>query len=437
VVNLKKPEEKKVNVEVSKTFAEYLKEVARHSGVTEQEALESIATSRLPIYIVEETVSTGQALLKVINTISSLGTVAEGKTPETPKQIKLYRQLADEFGPVSSGVDGTHAFVVSCGFDTTIDDPDNKVMKRNKEAVDMLNGVIFQDYYVRGLDSILKRMYFPSLIDGFSAAEIVYEEEMLFEQYVTNKTEVRTMTGEKTYDYEIADEINWTEHKGIQRLKIIENAVNRLVEIRDPKSFLVKYWILDKGTENETYLLPQQLLIIPHAPKGLHLKGISLVKSVAVIALLLNEVMKAIGINFRRWGNKRYFFIMGSEDRPWSPVHSRNFLKDTKEMVEKNRMGIPVPAGFDYKQIGGEIFQGRDVIDTMLGMIASGMKYPKEFQESPRTQASDKSWLAWLVHIGDLQRDLKRIIENYLWGPHLWCKFGTTTRTTTGRCGTC
>jgi len=48
--------------------------------------------------------------------------------------------------------------------------------------------------------------------------------------------------------------------------------------------------------------------------------------------------------------------------------------------------------------------------------------------ETGRTQASDKNWRAWLVRIGRLQRQVKRDIEQQLWEPHLWCKYGKTYR---------
>ena len=423
--NTENTEEQHENIEVTRGFGEYLDSI--RGSKSRAEAVEDIVKSGIPIYVVEEGV--GQAELSFVRSLNILGpTIIEGQTPQTVKEMKQYRELAKKFGPVTAGIKWLEAFAVKSGFQTTIEDPEDQTMLRNKDEIDKLDETIYQDRYTVGLDRLINILFHESLVVGFSAAEIVYENEMTFPQYVTDSERITLPTGDITYDYTISPDRDWTSHKGIQRLKFIDDAVNRLTEIRDNKSFEVKYWVLDKGGDNETYLLPEQIFILPNDPEGTNLKGDSEVTPVATVALLLDEIMKAVGVNFKRWGNKRFYFIMGHHDRPWSPAHQANFMKDTKQMVEKNKMGVTVPAGFDYKEIGGEIFEGRDIIDTMLGIIASGMQYPKEFQESPRTQASDKSWLAWLVKVDGAQREVRRAIEHQLWEPHLWCRFGKTYR---------
>jgi len=422
---LSKKKEQEPTVPVSRSFKEYLDAVSKKTGRSNAQVIEDYVSSKLPIFIMEESI--GQTQLKLVNQLTAV--LTGEKKPATVKRIKEYRKLADTFAPVSAGIENTMTFTIGGGFESYVEDPENKVMIRNKEEIDRLNASIYQDYYNRGLDRLFLLQFRPTLIDGFGAAEIVYEEEMKFLDYVTGSEEKTDVSGKIIVDFEVDhDAIKWREHKGIQRLKMIDDAVFRLEPIRDNKSFEVKYWILDKGQETQTFLLPQQLFILNWNVDGTHLIGKGMIGSVAVIAILLQEILNAIGINFRRWGNKRYFLIMGTPERPFSPTHIQNLLKDTKEMVTKNKMAVAAPAGFDYKEIGGEIFEGRDIIDTMLGIIAAGMGFPKEFLESPRTSASDKSWLAWLVKNGKNQRQLKRAVEQQLWEKHLWCLYGKETR---------
>jgi len=93
-------------------------------------------------------------------------------------------------------------------------------------------------------------------------------------------------------------------------------------------------------------------------------------------------------------------------------------------MIKNNWTGIPVPQGFDVKEIGGEVFQGRDILDHFISMIAAGMNYPRDFLEFGRTRAGDKAWLAWQVKYGSAQRQVRRAIEQQLIEKHLWCKVG-------------
>lgn len=424
--NNKKKEDKQT-IEVTGDFKEFLGRMTVKTGLSEAQVLEDYVKSDIPIFIVEETASVGQTKLKMIDQLSAKLT-GEQK-PNNPKMITIFRELADTFAPVHAGIQWTVAFTIGGGFEVNIEDPENKVMLRNKEEINRFNASVYQDYYNKGLDRLIHIQFRPTLTDGFYASEIVYEKEMRFLDYAKNERTKHDNRGEEYKEYDVDhDDIDWRKHKGIQRLKMIPNAVNRLDPIRDTESFEVKYWILDRHSETETYLLPEQLFITNWNVEGTDLIGKGMVKSVATIALMLYEILKAVGVNFKRWGNKRYYLIMGTPEHPYSPTHIANLLKDTKEMVKKNKMAVAAPAGFDYKEIGGEAFSGRDVIDTFLGIIAAGMGFPKEFLESPRTSASDKSWLAWLVKNAENQRQLKRACEQQLWEKHLWCKYGKETR---------
>jgi hypothetical protein len=120
----------------------------------------------------------------------------------------------------------------------------------------------------------------------------------------------------------------------------------------------------------------------------------------------------------------------GTERRPWNKVYRQEFLKAMEKMIANNWVGTPVPWGFDIKEIGGEasIFDGKNILDHLISMIAAGMQYPLDFLESGRTQASDKSWLAWTVRYGRSQNQIRRAMEHQLFETHLRCKFGSTVK---------
>jgi len=91
-------------------------------------------------------------------------------------------------------------------------------------------------------------------------------------------------------------------------------------------------------------------------------------------------------------------------------------------MVEKNKTGIPVPAGFDVKEIGGELFTADSVLDVLLNLICAGMKYPKEFLFGRKE--TENRWIAWNVTYGHRQEKIAEAIRHQLWKRHLWCLYG-------------
>jgi hypothetical protein len=96
-------------------------------------------------------------------------------------------------------------------------------------------------------------------------------------------------------------------------------------------------------------------------------------------------------------------------------------------MTTTGGTGIPVPAGFDIKEIGGEVFEGGLIMDALLTMITAGMRFPRTFLEQGKTQEGDKAWLAWITTYAGYQKHLKRSIEHQLWRRHLQCRLGTIT----------
>jgi len=429
---MSKPEEKPRFVQVSGQFKEYMDHLRGvHPNKTDEQLLEE--AFGYGFFILEEDIPSGQvAIRQFVDTLTMLKPLLAGEKPaESRKAINQYRELATKFFATYAGKEWARAFIGGGGFQVIVDDPENKIMIRNRNEVNRLNADVYQDYYTRGLDKITSIMLSPALVDGASAAEIVYETEMKVDDYITLTTE-RDETNKQILVKAEKGDIKWTKHKGIERLKIIEDAIFRLTPKRDPTSYEIMFWVVDEeenqSPEQWIKLLPEQVFWLSPNREGHELIGPSIMASVASIAYLLDGILSAIGINFQRWGNKRYFFIMGTPERPWSPPAVKSFLTDTKTMVDKNKMGIPVPAGFDYKSIGGEIFEGTDVINYFFSAIATGMLFPRDFMETGRTQASDKNWRAWLVRIGRLQRQVKRDIEQQLWEPHLWCKYGKTYR---------
>jgi len=228
----------KGSIELSESFGQYLSRMSKETGKSQGAIIED--TFRNGIYIIEEAIPEGQATLKFLDIWSSVAPKLAGEPPKsTSAQRKIYRGLAERFGPVTAGIQWAKAFTSGSGFNTVVDDPEDKIKIRNKEQIDKLNGDIYQDYYTRGLDRVLDIMLEDTFVDGFAAAEIVYDGELKFDDYGRVVREFQPDGSVKEH-IEI-DDINWSKHKSVARLKIIENAVERLNPKRDPKSFEVLY----------------------------------------------------------------------------------------------------------------------------------------------------------------------------------------------------
>jgi len=93
-------------------------------------------------------------------------------------------------------------------------------------------------------------------------------------------------------------------------------------------------------------------------------------------------------------------------------------------MVTTGGTGVAVPAGFDIKSIGGEIYEGGAILEKLSSLIANGMKYPLAFQQSA-AQENEQAWIAWIVTYGTDQKLLSNAVESQLWRRHLYCKYGT------------
>jgi hypothetical protein len=355
---------------------------------------------------------------------------------ETPKTTAVYEDLRENFPPVSAGIDYPKSFTSGSGFDVKIDDLEDQHQITMKESIDKFNRAVFMDEHTRGLDLVLDILLDDVFTYGVAAAEIVYtgweEESMIFEQWAIP----RESSEANPAQWEPKDLVDsdWRRLKGIRQLKIIENAYHRLKPYRDPVTWKILYFTIDeekasnKRNAEIKKLLPWQVLWLSWNRRNNKLKGVSTIKSVADTALLLKKILRDIGITFDKWADQKYFFVLGDarSGRTWAPQHVANFSRDVQKMVKDKGTGIPVPAGFDVKSIGGEggIYDGGQIIDQLLTMICTGMKYPKAFLYQENKGDDDKAWLAWLVRYNRDQTQLRRIIEDHLWRRHLYTEHG-------------
>jgi hypothetical protein len=442
--------EKEGNPEIvfHESFDKFLVEQQKRTGKTESALVDELFTKHFKIIEFDETM--GKASL-VFETSKS-GIIGE-PVKINNQTLQEFRNLRENFAPVSAGVEWHRDFTSGGGFLVQIDDPKNAHQIEMRDEVKRLCATVFQDQYVKGLDNILDIMMDIALTDGCAAAEIVYEKEVAFEEYLNATTPIEEVVLDDGKKVKVIlpkpmTDVEWKGLGGITRLKIIEDSYNRLIPYRHPKSGEILYWTLDekssvpnaglsyedivskekKANKVVIKFYPWEILWLSWNQRGTNLKGMSIIQPVYQIAKFVQAIQNAVGKGFNRWANKKYFFVCGTEKRPWAKVYRTEFLKAMEKMIANNWVGIPVPAGFEIKDIGGEqaIFEGKDLLDYLTGMIAAGMQYPREFLEVGKTQASDKAWLAWTVRYGRSQLQIRRAIEHQLWERHLFCKFSTT-----------
>lgn len=420
-------------VELNKDVIESLKYEARTEDIPVDKVIENMLSDGffMTFFDVGESV----VKLKYIDPWSGVQThmdeVGEDGE-ETPANLAVYRRLREEFPPVTAGVDYSKSFTSGSGFDVKIDDPTDQHQQMTRDTINTLNREIFMDDLTIGLKTILDIVIDDTFTDGVGAAEIVYdnwdEEGMKFIDWATPTPNPEK--GSPKWTPKVMEDSDWKKLGGVKQLKIIANSYTRLKPYRDPKTWQILYFTVDEGKEQEegdvVKLLPWQVLWLSWNRRRSSLKGISMIRPVVKTALLLESIMTNLGVSFSRWADKKYFFILGDarSGRSWAPENIRNFLNDFGEMAKNNKSGIPVPAGFDVKTIGGEVYDGGAIIGNLISMICGGMKYPRTFLEQGKTQEGDKAWMAWLVAYGRYQSQLKESIQHQLWKRHLYCKYG-------------
>jgi len=371
---------------------------------------------------------------------------------ETQNNLNIYRRLRENFAPVTAGIDYHKVFTVGSGLSVKVENLNDEHQAEMKKIIETFNAEVFMDDVTIGLDAILDIHVDDAFTDGVGAAEIVYEgwddEGFKFEDFADKiEYDQATIDAAKKakkvlpqYKPREMTPEDWAKLKGIKQLKIVSDAYTRLKPYREATSWNILYYTLDeepnptnKKVEKDIIkLLPWQVFWVSWNRRNNKLKGKSMIKPVADVALLLEKTLKDLGVSIDRWADKKFFFILGDakQGRSWSPQSVRNFLQDMDEMTKKGKSGIPVNAGFDVKSIGGEIYDGGNVVNDLISLICAGMKYPRTFLEmrggGAAGQESDKMWLAWQVMYGRQQAQLKRAVEYQLWRRHLFCKIGPT-----------
>lgn len=440
---LEKQAEEKARAEsqlrIVEDSAQWIKDESDRTGLSVEEVTDNLLQGNIALLEFSET--DGKASLVFKSWTSPMPAVGEIQRLSR-KVITDFRSLRENFAPVAAGIEWHRDFSSGGGFTVQINDPKDSHKKQMKGEIEAFNRNVYQDQLTVGLDNIDDIMMDTALTDGCAAAEIVYDKEVEFMDYVDGfETVIIENEGGKRVAVKVMKpkEPNWhTDFKGgITRLKIIDDAYNRLRPYRHPKSGEILFWTLDekvsvewssKAIKNKNVIKfhPWEIFWLSWNQRGTNLKGMSMIQPVYSVAKFVQAIQKAVGVGFNRWANKKYFFVCGSEKRPWSKPAQKAFLKAMAKMIKFNYVGIPVPPGFKIENIGGEgtVFEGTNLLDYLTGQICAGMQYPREFLEMGKTQGSDKAWLAWTVRYGRNQQQVRRAIEHQLWQRQLWCLHG-------------
>lgn len=430
------PKKKPINIPKPKSFNDWLSEEAERTG-------------KDPAKIVEETFKDGWLTFAVEESTGKIALDASQmfKAQEVPQSTDTWKRLREEFAPVSVCVDYIRDTLLGSGLKVIIKDQDT-FSKDLKEYVEAFLAEVYQDDWKIGIEQLLAILIDDAIVYGAGAAEICYssstDKPILFDDYVENFQTIK-IKGPNNKDREVViyntKEPDWKTMKGISRLKIINDGHKRLKLYRDPQSWLPRYWTLDEAIPTEIYdekgmrlgtlgknksyqqpsavrLLPWQIFWLPLNQRNFGEKGNSMIAPVASLALLLEKIMKAVGEGIHRAGNKKYFIVCGTEKRQWSEPYIRNMIQELKEAAEKNWSTIPVPSGFDVKEIGGTIFEASDVVEYFLKIIAHGMRVPAKVVGLPSNKIDAN------YNYERMRNEVINAIKRQLVIRHIWCEYG-------------
>lgn len=408
--------------------------------------------------VIEETFKDGYLMWSVEESASSGGAVGQTAPiltawamPQDANDVDEHRRLRKEFTPVARAIDYLRAMIMGNNLDVLIDDPEDKNKLELKEELQEFMRTIYQDQYTTSLYSLISIMLDEALTVGCSGSEIRYEEPITFEDYVLSVQAstlpvAKSSTGAKEYLFYKSKEPDWKDLKGILQLKLLKNSAGRMKLYRDPRTWEANYWTLDEIlSSGDTAMAihqvnlkadsgqavkfhPWQVFWLNINRKEFDERGISVIEPVKKTAVLLEKILNSVGEGIYRAGNKKYFIVCGTEKRPWSKPHIRNVMQQIQEMGKRNWTNIPVPYGFDIKDIGGQVFEADAITHTLMEIIAQGMHVPlsvmmpaRQSPEGAKAQ-SDTSFL----EIERMRHEFKQAIEQQLFKKQLWCKHGKT-----------
>lgn len=391
-------------------------------------------------------------------------------TSEKVDDLTECRRLRERFGPIASIVDYVKEIIMGSGYDVMLEDIHDDHQKKVKKEIMEWMKLIYQDVYTVGLKSLLNIIVDNALTDGFAAAEIVYSGENgdMFTKYAKPiTTSIMSQEGGKLAksdytSYDIAEPV-WNELKGIARLKIFLDSPARLRLMRRGRTWEADYWVLDQpnvagaqgGMQSATqknlqqgtpmqlttddlvrstlpqskqviakpsaYFLPWQIFSLSLTRRNWLEKGPSIILPALKTAQLLEKIMNAVGEGIYRAGNKKYFIICGTKDRPWGGIHIRNLLSQIKDASEKNWSTIPVPAGFDLKEAGGTVFEAQNAINYFLRVIAGIMHVsPSVLGLDAREAVKGTTNFTYLT----MRDELRSQIRTQLVRLHIWSTYG-------------
>jgi len=430
---------------VEGNFMRYMEAERIRTGKSDTEILES--TFNLNPWLGVSIEETGGANLRLDMEASGYG-----QNPATMKKdikdiIEDCIRLRKKFAPISTCIDYVKEQLVGGGIESIIKDPKDKNQIKMKEDIDIFMEQVYQDSITIGLDIMLPILVDYALTTGVGAAEIAYIKNTSFWDYATLDAPEQVTIDGKSIDVmkiKVSEPTDWTVLQGIKRLKIFPNAYKIFEPERNKLSMEIDYWnvinaddktkvTLSNGQtvtkydpanpKNGLYLQNWQLFYLSINREEFEAKGTSIILPVYSIAIILEKILAAVGEGNSRAGFKRFFLIMGSEKRPWGGPFIRNVLKQMQEAREKNWSTIPMPQGFDIKEMGGEVFDAKEVVDYCLRMIAKAMNCPAtilgvSIRDTGVVEPSS-NYTLW-------KNNLKSAIRNQLYMRHLWAMHGKT-----------
>lgn len=445
----------------------------RKSPRKDRKTLGKITASDIETRIIQESVASGKTEQEVLDEMFGDGWLTvmieeSGTAHIDASQLYVKSQaiknvaaecerLRNTFAPIATCIDYAKKQILGGGIEAIIDNPKDKHQMDVKEHIVKFINDVHQDRYTRGLYTLMAIMVDLALTTGVSAAEICFDLEGLdFWKYaeIDEEAKQQIMIAQKrknkAVEYILIKTMEpiWKDLKGIVRLKIANNASKRFKLYRDPKTWEAKYWsvgepitkkdeiLTSQGIRislktfkpekpNVVYMHPWQVFWLNLNRKNYSEKSESIITEVLSSALLLERILKAVGEGIYRAGNKKYFIICGTEKRRWSDRYIRNMLQQLKEASQKNWSTIPAPAGFDIKDMGGEVFEAENVVTYFKKIVARGMKVPAIVLG---VEVRDEPHYSFEI----MREQLRMAIKHQLFETHLWCEFGEKTRSKQG-----